>query len=86
MYVYCAIAFGFLAHFITGMFLARKLLRNARAVSCTGAHESDLVAVPVTLGWLRPRILLPMEWREWDSDKLDAVLAHEGAGSVLKVR
>ena len=39
--------------------------------------ESELVAVPVTLGALRPTILLPSGWREWDEAKLDAVVAHE---------
>lgn len=39
--------------------------------------ESQAVAVPVTLGVLRPVILLPPDWREWESDKLNAVLAHE---------
>jgi beta-lactamase regulating signal transducer with metallopeptidase domain len=39
--------------------------------------ESRAVSVPVTLGVARPVILLPPDWREWESDKLDAVLAHE---------
>jgi beta-lactamase regulating signal transducer with metallopeptidase domain len=43
------------------------------------AAESDLVSVPVTLGTLRSTILLPLEWREWDDAKLDAVIAHEMA-------
>jgi chaperonin cofactor prefoldin len=29
------------------------------------------------MGALRPTILLPCEWRDWDEAKLDAVLAHE---------
>jgi len=39
--------------------------------------ESQAVTVPVTLGVMRPVILLPADWREWESDKLNAVLAHE---------
>jgi hypothetical protein len=29
------------------------------------------------VGVFRPTILLPSDWREWDAEKLDAVLAHE---------
>jgi beta-lactamase regulating signal transducer with metallopeptidase domain len=39
--------------------------------------ESEAVTVPVTLGVMRPLILLPADWREWEIDKLNAVLAHE---------
>ncbi len=39
--------------------------------------ESELISVPVTTGVLRPMILLPSGWREWDDAKLDAVIAHE---------
>ena len=39
--------------------------------------ESEFVFVPVTLGILRPAILLPADWRDWDDAKLTAVLAHE---------
>jgi beta-lactamase regulating signal transducer with metallopeptidase domain len=31
----------------------------------------------LTLGTLRPVILLPSDWLEWPSSKLQAVLAHE---------
>ena len=39
--------------------------------------ESELISVPITLGILRPIILLPVEWREWSSAALRAVIAHE---------
>lgn len=39
--------------------------------------ESELISVPITLGILRPIILLPVEWREWSPVAVRAVLAHE---------
>jgi len=39
--------------------------------------ESELITVPVTIGALRPTILLPVDWPAWDDAKLTAVLAHE---------
>ena len=39
--------------------------------------ESELLAVPVTLGIFRPAVLLPCSWRNWANDELAAVLAHE---------
>jgi len=41
--------------------------------------ESEHISVPVTLGVLRPAILLPSNWQLWHRAKLDAVLAHECA-------
>jgi TonB family protein len=40
-------------------------------------YESTWISVPVTVGWLHPKILLPAGWNEWAPDKLEAVLAHE---------
>lgn len=39
--------------------------------------ETELLSVPVTFGVLRPTILLPASWREWDDAELDAVISHE---------
>jgi beta-lactamase regulating signal transducer with metallopeptidase domain len=42
-------------------------------------RESALVATPMTVGILAPRILLPSAWKLWPDEKLRAVLAHEFA-------
>ena len=42
-----------------------------------GFLSSAECACPVTVGWLSPSIVLPMSWKEWPSDELNAVLAHE---------
>jgi beta-lactamase regulating signal transducer with metallopeptidase domain len=42
-------------------------------------RESAAVRVPVTVGFARPRVLLPLSWRVWSADKLESVLAHEVA-------
>jgi uncharacterized protein (TIGR03435 family) len=54
------------------------ILRLARASLRVGeSWQSNRIVAPVTVGWLRPKILLPEGWVEWDRDKLTAVLAHE---------
>lgn len=82
LYAWGLIALAFLARFVTGMFLVRRLAESGRPISgagVNGIYESDRVSIPVTVKWLRPRILLPLEWTQWNRDKLDAVLAHETA-------
>jgi membrane fusion protein, multidrug efflux system len=61
--------------------MSARLLRSSRA---TGREtegieirESEVVRAPVTLGIVRPAIVLPADWREWDGPRLEAVLAHE---------
>jgi beta-lactamase regulating signal transducer with metallopeptidase domain len=39
--------------------------------------ESASIGTPATIGWRRPLILLPVDWRSWDADDRRAVLAHE---------
>src|ERR1700693_6371666 len=39
--------------------------------------ESSALSVPITLGWMRPSIILPDSWCEWSDSKTEAVLAHE---------
>jgi beta-lactamase regulating signal transducer with metallopeptidase domain len=70
------------AHEIHDPRATRRLASRADAAGLTffpATAESELISVPVTLGALRSTILLPLEWREWDDTKLDAVLAHEVA-------
>jgi beta-lactamase regulating signal transducer with metallopeptidase domain len=60
--------------------LTSRLARCAHASGLTSLPttvESELISVPLTMGVLRPTILLPRDWREWNDPKLDAVLAHE---------
>ncbi len=38
---------------------------------------SERLAVPLTCGVARPAVLLPADWRDWDTQKLEAVMAHE---------
>lgn len=39
--------------------------------------ECPLIRVPLTLGLFRPVVLLPAEWLEWSTEKLEVVLLHE---------
>jgi VWFA-related protein len=41
--------------------------------------ESPSLVAPGSVGYFRPRIILPQSWRAWDASKLRAVLAHEKA-------
>ncbi len=63
-----------------GYLFTRRLVRAAARIEQPGddaLFESTWITVPMTVGWRRPKILLPADWRDWDVAKLDAVLAHE---------
>jgi len=57
-----------------GVLLVRLAIGTIRANRLTSAS----CVVPVTVGLLHPRIILPETSREWPPAQLDAVLAHEG--------
>jgi len=40
-------------------------------------RETSELATPATIGWWRPLLFLPVDWREWNADERRAVLAHE---------
>jgi prepilin-type processing-associated H-X9-DG protein len=49
-------------------------------LSCTrpvAVRELAELATPATIGWRRPLLLLPADWRDWSPDERRAVLAHE---------
>lgn len=78
---YAAVAGFLLLRLIVGLGLGWRLLRSSRSTGRKAAgvdvRESDRLTVPVTLGILRPAIVLPQDWRDWDETKLQAVLTHE---------
>jgi hypothetical protein len=74
--VYLSGVFILLARLVLGTLRAHALVR--RATRCGGRLTSPLCAAPVTVGWLRPSVILPEYWRSWPQAQLDAVLTHEG--------
>lgn len=65
-----------------GRIMARRLVAGATRVPSDNrapVFEAAAVAAPMTTGIVSPCILLPMTWREWPEDTLNAVLAHEHA-------
>ena len=64
-----------LARLTLGTVRAHLLVR--RAANREGRLTSSWCAAPVTVGWLRPTVILPECWREWPQKQLEAVLTHE---------
>jgi TonB family protein len=63
-----------------GYGLTRKLAMGSRRIARfegEAVYECPYVSVPLTVGWLRPTILLPAGWDAWAPEKLTAVLVHE---------
>lgn len=56
---------------------AALLLRLALGTILANKLTSAACVTPVTVGLLRPRIILPECWAEWSGALLDAVLTHE---------
>jgi beta-lactamase regulating signal transducer with metallopeptidase domain len=83
--VYVPGALLFVARLWTGWALASSMIRRARRggpirVDVAGqVYQSSEVAVPVTVGAIRPVIVLPVTWKTWDADTLAAIIAHEAA-------
>src|SRR5690606_21843437 len=40
-------------------------------------RESHEINSPATIGWRRPLLLLPLDWRSWTIDERRVVIAHE---------
>ena len=79
--VYIAVAVLLLLRLAIGLALTLRLWRRAVPIrepwtSGTAVREIEAIDAPVTFG---SGILVPVDWREWDDLKRDAVLAHERA-------
>jgi uncharacterized protein (TIGR03435 family) len=75
--LYAAVAGLLLLRLCIGLAMSLRLRRASRATDLENVRESDRLQSPVTLSILRPVIVLPADWREWNETKLAAVLAHE---------
>ena len=66
----------FAAYRVAGWVLLRRLVQRSTP-SRGRLRESADVRVPVAAGVLRPSVILPADWRQWDGEKRRAVLRHE---------
>jgi hypothetical protein len=79
--IYAIIAGVLLLRLAIGLYLTWRLVRAATPVNAPWAADADvrvsgLVGGPVTFG---STIVLPLDYRDWDVGKRQAVLAHESA-------
>ena len=79
--IYLAISLLLFFRLVFGCWGLHKIFRGSTPIPRLGTDvfESTLVVVPGSVGCFRARVLLPRGWRDWDTSKLGAVLAHERA-------
>ena len=83
--VYVAVVLLFVARLCYGWLLASAMARRAmrrgpvRTDVGRPVYQSPEVTVPMTVGAMRPVIVLPIGWRSWDAETLAAIIAHEVA-------
>ena len=78
--VWCYLA-GVLAMTIfclTGWALLWRVMSKSRRLRARLLESNDVIT-PVTVGVLRPSVILPAGWRDWSTNTKRAVLAHEFA-------
>ena len=73
--IYFAGVLFFTARLVRACFFTRRLVHRSEPIA-PGRYQSREIAVPLTAG---SKILLPLDWSDWDPEKLRAVLAHEEA-------
>lgn len=80
--IYAAGVLMLIARWVLAARFLSKLKRHSTPIATSATvdcYESPLVATPITVGALSPRIVLPTEWKTWSAAKLAGVLAHEHA-------
>jgi Mg-chelatase subunit ChlD len=79
--IYLAISLLLFFRLVFGCWGLHKIFRGSTPIPRLGTDvfESTRVVVPGSVGCFRARVLLPRAWRDWDTWKLGAVLAHERA-------
>lgn len=79
--IYLAVSFLLFVRLAFGCWGLHEMVRSSTPIPSLPPNVFELmrVVIPGSIGGLRPRILLPRGWRDWDAAKLGAVLAHERA-------
>jgi beta-lactamase regulating signal transducer with metallopeptidase domain len=76
--IWIVVSFAMLTRLGVGWRRATRLAADAAPLSeAPSLFESDLVATPVTVGVLFPRVILPTGWTKWPVETREAVLLHE---------
>lgn len=78
--IICVYAIGALVlvvRLVLGYAFTLRLVRRSRPLG--EFYESDWIVGPMTIGCVRPKILLPTDWRVWEPSRLRLVLEHEMA-------
>jgi GWxTD domain-containing protein len=90
--LYLGVLLVMLGRLFAGYLLARRLvgfsipIRDVRASGflerlagdrAPALRKSGSISVPMTAGCIKPQILLPSGWQQWDRTKLEAALVHE---------
>jgi beta-lactamase regulating signal transducer with metallopeptidase domain len=76
--VYGLIALILLLRVAVALGTVRRFMRATSPIG-EGLYESAALATPITVGVIRPRIVLPATWRTWSETTRIAVVAHERA-------
>ena len=74
--VYVAGLCCFVARLVVGSLQVKRLVRTA--VLDRGRLTHSLCVTPITVGSLKPRVILPTGWSQYPARHLDAILLHEG--------
>ena len=64
---------------VTGWMMLARVKSRSKALRLRRLRESADVLIPVTVGVLRPSVILPAGWLSWNTTTKRAVLAHEFA-------
>ena len=91
--LYALVTFAMFVQLATGYRKMRKLRATAKGITSLAFEEivrsqrtrrrmpvlleSEAVQVPMTVGFCRPAVILPADWKTWDDWKMRAVLFHE---------
>jgi uncharacterized protein (TIGR03435 family) len=75
MALYLLVMAVLLTRLAVGTWRVRNLLRGAVLQDARRTHAA--CATPVTVGWIQPAVILPVDWPQWPQSRLDIILAHE---------